>query len=77
MGQTTEISWCHHTFNPWWGCQRVSPGCERCYAETMAKRYGHIGQVAQRRAVELLDATPDKPAGEEGDQPPGDSATEH
>lgn len=37
----TKIEWCDHTWNPWWGCQRVSPGCEHCYAETMAKRYGH------------------------------------
>lgn len=37
MGKSTEISWTDHTFNPWWGCQRVSPGCEHCYAETFAK----------------------------------------
>jgi protein gp37 len=37
MGKSTDISWCHHTFNPWWGCQRVSPGCEHCYAESKAK----------------------------------------
>jgi protein gp37 len=30
-----------YTFNPWWGCIRVSPGCEHCYAESQAKRYGH------------------------------------
>lgn len=36
----TKIEWCHHTFNPWWGCQRVSPGCEHCYAETFSKRVG-------------------------------------
>lgn len=40
MGRNSGISWTHHTFNPWWGCHRVSPGCERCYAETFAKRYG-------------------------------------
>jgi protein gp37 len=40
MGTKTEISWTHHTFNPWWGCTRVSPGCEHCYAETFAKRTG-------------------------------------
>lgn len=27
-----------YTFNPWSGCQKVSPGCQHCYAETMAKR---------------------------------------
>lgn len=33
MGQTTGISWTHHTANFWIGCQKVSPGCEHCYAE--------------------------------------------
>ena len=41
MGKTTNISWTHHSFTPWWGCQRVSPGCEQCYAETLSKRWGH------------------------------------
>jgi protein gp37 len=40
MGAETEIAWTDHTFNPWWGCQRVSPGCEHCYAETFSKRVG-------------------------------------
>lgn len=26
--------------NFWWGCQKVSPGCENCYAEALAKRTG-------------------------------------
>jgi protein gp37 len=33
MGDTTEISWTDSTFNPWIGCQHVSPGCDHCYAE--------------------------------------------
>lgn len=32
MGEATAISWAHHTFNPWWGCLKVSPGCDNCYA---------------------------------------------
>lgn len=40
MGENSKISWTHHTFNPWWGCQRVSPGCENCYAEALDKRVG-------------------------------------
>lgn len=39
MAQYTPIEWCDHTFNPWWGCTRVSPGCQHCYAESWAKRY--------------------------------------
>lgn len=41
MGANSAIEWTDATFNPWWGCVRVSPGCEHCYAETLAKRYGH------------------------------------
>lgn len=32
MGENSLISWTHHTFNPWIGCARVSPGCANCYA---------------------------------------------
>jgi protein gp37 len=40
MGKT-NISWTDFTFNPWWGCMKVSPGCENCYALTLATRWGH------------------------------------
>lgn len=32
MGRDSKIQWCHHTFNPWIGCQRVSEECTHCYA---------------------------------------------
>jgi protein gp37 len=38
MAQDSRIEWTHHTFNPWWGCRKVSPACLHCYAETWAKR---------------------------------------
>jgi protein gp37 len=40
MGQNSKIEWTHHTFNPWWGCVKISPACEHCYAETWSKRLG-------------------------------------
>lgn len=40
MGKDSSIEWTDHTFNPWWGCTKVSPGCNNCYAETWAKRVG-------------------------------------
>ena len=51
MGKETSISWTRHTFNPWWGCEKVSPGCAHCYAETFSKRTGHTvwGANAPRR----------------------------
>jgi protein gp37 len=36
----TAIEWADDTFNPWWGCTKVSPGCTHCYAETLSTRYG-------------------------------------
>lgn len=41
MAKDSKIEWTDHTFNPWWGCSKVSPGCDHCYAEALAKRYGH------------------------------------
>lgn len=41
MGETTSIEWCDRTFNPWEGCEKVSPACKNCYAETRAVRFGH------------------------------------
>lgn len=40
MGDITKIEWADKTFNPWIGCQKVSPGCDHCYAEAMSNRYG-------------------------------------
>ncbi len=60
MGKETGIAWTDHTFNAWWGCTRVSPGCEHCYAEAWAKRTGYAkggahlpvwGVDAERRAM--------------------------
>lgn len=41
--ENSKIEWTHHTFNPWIGCAKVSPGCLNCYAETlMDTRYGRV-----------------------------------
>ena len=39
MGEFTGIGWTDHTFNPWIGCTKVSPGCDHCYAATLANRH--------------------------------------
>jgi protein gp37 len=51
MAKNSSIEWTHHTFNPWWGCEKVSPACKNCYAETWAKRVGQNvwGPRSQRR----------------------------
>lgn len=41
MAENSKIAWTDHTFNPWVGCARVSPGCENCYAENLMDRRYH------------------------------------
>lgn len=43
MGERSGIEWTDATFNPWIGCQKVSPGCNFCYAEALVVRYGLLG----------------------------------
>lgn len=40
MAENTKIEWADHTFNPWVGCEKISPACKNCYAESWAKRTG-------------------------------------
>lgn len=49
MTENTKIEWCHHTFNPVWGCAKVSPGCDNCYAERDAHRFGTPWGVNAKR----------------------------
>jgi protein gp37 len=51
VAERSAIEWTDATFNPWWGCVRVSPACAHCYADALARRYGHRvwGEGADRR----------------------------
>jgi protein gp37 len=39
----TSIEWTENTWNPTTGCDRVSIGCDNCYALTLAKRLKAMG----------------------------------
>lgn len=55
MGENTAIEWSDHTFNPWRGCQKVSPGCANCYAETMSHRNPEVlGEWGPPHATERV-----------------------
>jgi hypothetical protein len=43
MGDSSRIEWTDATWNPTTGCRRVSPGCDHCYAATLAKRLKAMG----------------------------------
>jgi len=49
--EMSKIEWTHFTFNPWWGCTKISAGCKNCYAETLDARFkgGHWGDNTTRR----------------------------
>lgn len=39
MATNSAIEWTEATWNPVTGCTKVSPGCDRCYAERVALRF--------------------------------------
>jgi len=59
MADGTGIEWTKPpgfrgaTWNPIVGCRRISPGCEHCYAETMAGRLARMGQARYLDVVKL------------------------
>ena len=48
MALKSNIEWTETTWNPVTGCDKISPGCKYCYAETMAKRLKAMGQLNYR-----------------------------
>jgi protein gp37 len=44
VGDKSSIEWTEATWNPTSGCDRTSPGCDNCYAATLAKRLKAMGQ---------------------------------
>ena len=45
MSTATKIEWTEATWNPTTGCDRVSPGCDHCYALTLSKRLKAMGSA--------------------------------
>lgn len=41
MAQNSKIEWTRHSANLWHGCTKVHVGCDNCYAEVLAKRFGN------------------------------------
>jgi protein gp37 len=44
MSTATAIEWTEATWNPTTGCDRISPGCDHCYALRLAGRLKAMGQ---------------------------------
>ena len=53
MSTKTSIEWTEQTWNPTTGCTKISPGCQNCYAEVMARRLKAIGVKGYENGFEL------------------------
>jgi protein gp37 len=45
MSTGSSIEWTEATWNPITGCDHISPGCDNCYALTLAKRLKAMGSA--------------------------------
>ncbi|WP_186183103.1 phage Gp37/Gp68 family protein [Burkholderia gladioli] len=61
MSENSKIEWTDHTFSPWMGCTKISPGCDNCYAEAMMDtrlhkvQWGPRGQRVRTSAANWLE----------------------
>jgi protein gp37 len=53
MASQSRIEWTNSTWNPVTGCNKVSPGCDHCYAERMARRLQGMGVSKYRNGFEV------------------------
>jgi protein gp37 len=49
VSTATSIEWTEATWSPTTGCDRISPGCDHCYALTLAGRLKAMGQAKFQR----------------------------
>ena len=53
MAQDSAIEWTDSTWNPVRGCQKISPGCKHCYAETFAERFRGVAGHPYEQGFDL------------------------
>ena len=58
MSDKSAIEWTEATWNPTTGCDRVSDGCDNCYALTLAKRLKAMGNPKYQSDGDLERAVP-------------------
>lgn len=58
MAARTSIEWTEATWNPTTGCDRVSPGCDHCYALALSKRLKAMGSAKYQHDGDLRTSGP-------------------
>src|SRR5699024_7549293 len=49
MADKSAIEWTEATWNPTTGCDRISSGCDNCYALTLARRLKAMGNAKYQK----------------------------
>jgi protein gp37 len=55
VARATAIEWTDATWNPWMGCEKVSPGCAHCYMYREQRQYGHDPSAIRRSKTKFND----------------------
>src|SRR5207249_8963176 len=53
MADNSAIEWTDATWNPVTGCTEVSPGCDHCYARTIAERFRGVPDHPYEQGFDL------------------------
>jgi protein gp37 len=53
MSYHSKIEWTDASWNPILGCTKISPGCQNCYAETLAERFRGVPGHPFERGFDL------------------------
>ena len=53
MSDRSHIEWTDASWNPGTGCDKVSPGCAHCYAETFAERFRGVSGHPYEQGFDL------------------------
>jgi protein gp37 len=53
MAKNSKIEWTESTWNPVTGCDRISQGCDNCYAERLAARLQAMGNKRYQNGFRL------------------------
>jgi protein gp37 len=55
MGKNSAIEWTDNTWNPWYGCHKVSAGCKNCYMYRSLPGFGKQPYIVQRSKTTFRD----------------------
>jgi phage protein Gp37/Gp68 len=55
MAEHSAIQWTNHTWNPWHGCRKVSPGCAHCYMFAEKRQYGQEPTLVVKSKTKFRD----------------------